>query len=171
MRRVAVAICGFALATAVVADTIYQEPATFLEEAFAGTLPPPQTIWFTGELRERARAILGHDPRPLRLRYWRAGSRTAWILEEIGKERPITIGVVVQDDRIERLRVLIYRESRGWEVHTPAFTAQFDTAKLRTDGKLDRGVDGITGATLSVQALTRLARLALLLDAHTDAPH
>jgi hypothetical protein len=31
--------------------------------------------------------------------------------------------------------------------------------------ELDRNIDGISGATLSVRALTRLARVALLLDA------
>jgi hypothetical protein len=61
------------------------------------------------------------------------------------------------------LRVLIYRESRGWEVRHAFFTRQFDQAQLE-NGKLDRSIDGITGATLSVEALQRAARLALWLD-------
>ena len=67
------------------------------------------------------------------------------------------------------VRVLIYRESRGWEVKYPAFTDQFRGARLTSDGKLDQSIDGISGATLSVHALTRLARLALLLDQHARA--
>jgi hypothetical protein len=43
------------------------------------------------------------------------------------------------------------------------FTRQFDQAQLE-NGKLDRSIDGITGATLSVEALQRAARLALWLD-------
>jgi hypothetical protein len=34
---------------------------------------------------------------------------------------------------------------------------------------LDRRINGITGATLSVHALTRLARLALLLHRHVGS--
>ena len=66
-----------------------------------------------------------------------------------------------------RLRVMTYRENRGGEVSTPAFTDQFDGVALAADGVLDANIDGISGATLSVQALTRMASLALYL--HNDS--
>lgn len=141
------------------------ETARFLNEAF-GQPPAPQSLWLTGELQPAMRGILEHDYPAARLRYWRAGQRSAWVLEEIGKEMPITIGIVVNNGAVERVRVLVYRESRGWEVKSPAFTAQFDGARLGSDRKLDRHIDGISGATLSVRALNRLARVALLLDRH-----
>jgi len=97
----------------------------------------------------------------LRVRYWYKGERSAWILEEIGKEEPITAGIVIDKGKIERVEVLIFRESRGWEVRHDFFTEQFEGAKLRKDGELNRAIDNITGATLSVRALTKLARLAL----------
>jgi hypothetical protein len=87
------------------------------------------------------------------------------VLEEIGKTEPITTGIVVDQGAIARISVLIYRESRGWEVKYPFFTDQFKGATLTAMHELDRKIDGISGATLSVRALTRLARLALLLDA------
>lgn len=128
--------------------------------------PAAGTLWLTGELRPTVRSILGHDYPAARLRYWRIGQRTAWVLEEIGKEMPITVGITVDNDAVERVRVLVYRESRGWEVKNPAFTAQFTGVRLTPRQDLDRSIDGISGATLSVRALIRLARLALLLHRH-----
>lgn len=141
-----------------------QEAATgrFLEETF-GRAPHVRALWLTGELRSAARRVLGHDYPSARLRYWQAGGRTAWVLEEIGKELPITVGISVEEGAVRAVRVLAYRESRGWEVQHPAFTAQFDGARLTPQAELDRAIDGISGATLSVRALVRLSRLALLL--------
>jgi Na+-translocating ferredoxin:NAD+ oxidoreductase RnfG subunit len=62
--------------------------------------------------------------------------------------------------------VLEFRESRGWEVRYPFFTDQFVEAKLDQNERLDRNIDGITGATLSVNAVTRIARIALFLHEH-----
>jgi hypothetical protein len=66
------------------------------------------------------------------------------------------------------VKVLIFRESRGWEVRYPFFTDQFKDATLTAERNLDRKIDGISGATLSVNALTKLARLALFLDSYVD---
>jgi hypothetical protein len=148
---------------------VYQSPEDFLSEVFAGDVPTPAALWLTGEMRESAKDILGHEPPQLRVRYWLRGARSAWILEEIGKEKPITTGIVVDTGRIERIRVLIFRESRGWEVRHDFFTDQFVRLGLADDRKLDGPIDGISGATLSVRALTKLARLALYLHQQTPA--
>jgi len=100
----------------------------------------------------------------MRVRYWKREDRTAWIVEEIGKEKPITTGIVVAHGRIESVKVLVFRESRGWEVRHEFFTDQFRDAGLADDGALDRQIDSISGATLSVSAVTRLARMVLYLD-------
>lgn len=149
---------------ALAAETVYLAPERFLEQAFEGRVPAPSVLWLTGDLRQEVEAILGHPADMLRTRYWQRDGRSAWILEEIGKERPITVGVVIEGGRIERLEVLIYRESRGYEVHRDGFEAQFEGGELTSAGGLDRRIDGISGATLSVRALTRIARLALRLD-------
>lgn len=141
------------------------ETERFLNEVF-GQPPTMETLWLTGELQPAVRAILEHDYPATRVRYWRAEQRTAWVLNEIGKEMPITVGIAVDNGAVERVKVLVYRESRGWEVKSPAFTAQFKGARLVSGQKLDRTIDGISGATLSVRALGRLTRLALLLDRH-----
>lgn len=142
------------------------EPAAFIDEVFNGNPPEPDKVWISGALKQDMRAILGRDPGVLRMRYWLKDGRSAWILEEIGKERLITTGFVVNAGSIETVRVLIFRETRGWEVRYPFFTDQFKGATLNQDKQLDRSIDGISGATLSVNALTKLARLALLLH-HT----
>ncbi|MFV1995393.1 MAG: FMN-binding protein [Verrucomicrobiales bacterium] len=146
-------------------DRVYEEPATFLETAFPGQSPSMESLSLSGETYEGAKALLGHPYRTSTLRYWRAGSRTAWILEEIGKTKPITVGIVIEDGEIETLKVLVYRETHGWEVHRSAFTRQFSGASLRDDRrrKLSKYINGISGATLSVNALTNLSRFALFL--------
>ena len=141
---------------------VYREPADFLSKAFNGETPEPRLLWIAGEIKDEVRRILGHDLGMLRLRYWREGERTAWILDQIGKTKPITTGVVVESGRIERLEVLIFRETRGFEVRYPFFTDQFRGAELTADSRLSRGIDGISGATLSVRALDRVGRLALI---------
>jgi hypothetical protein len=149
-----------AIASAAAAEDVYQQPDAFLAETF-GEVPRPQVLWITPERKPKVREILGHDLNSLRVRYWRDGERTAWILEEIGKERPITTGYVVNQGRIERVKVLIYRESRGFEVRHPFFTDQFRGAELTEANRLSKSIDSISGATLSVGALKRLAALAL----------
>ena len=72
-------------------------------------------------------------------------------------------GGVVEDDAASMVRVLEFRESRGWEVRYPFFTDQYNDARLDARDQIDRRIDGITGATLSVNAVTRVVRLALFL--------
>ncbi len=154
----------------VVAGGVYQAPEAFLEEAFAGEIPAPRVLWLRGEIKAGVERILGHRYPSLRIRYWQRGARSAWILDEIGKEQPITAGIVIDEGRIERIRVLAFRESRGWEVRHEFFTRQFDQARLTGEGELDRQIDNVSGATLSVRAMKKLARLALFLDQQTRKP-
>jgi len=140
----------------------------FLAQAFT-TPPDTKTYWFTPETRRAAEAIIQHQL-PLRIRYFQSGERSAWILEEIGKELPITMGFVVEQNHIKLVRVLEYREVRGGEVRYDFFTQQFVDAQLNLqDQTLDKSIDGISGATLSVRAMTKTARLALFLAQQTQA--
>lgn len=144
----------------------YLESDEYLVSAFPVGVPTAKTLWVTGDLRDAVERVLGHRFAALRVRYWFDGNRTAWILDEIGKELPITIGVTVAAGAIDNVRVLQFRESRGWEVRYPFFTDQFLAVRLGPDERLDRRIDGITGATLSVGAVTRIARIALLMHEH-----
>ena len=144
------------------AETIYQSPEEFLSAHLPGCAR--QVLWLNSELKSEVEQILDHPFPGIRVRYCLKDGRTAWILDEIGKTEPITSGIVVDQGRVERVRVLIFRESRGSEVHREVFVRQFDEAALEDGRKLDRPIDGITGATLSVWALTRQVKMALLLD-------
>ena len=146
---------------------VYQTTDAYLYEMFAGNVPDTQALWIDADLRRELSGVLGHQP-GLRMRYWRGDRRTVWVLEEIGKVLPITAGVVVNDGAIENIRVLAFRESRGWEIKHAFFTSQFQNARLDHRG-LTQAIDGITGATLSVRAMNRMARAALLLHEHTVA--
>ena len=158
-------LLSMVLSVPVLAKGTYQTPQEFLAETFAGDAVVPQKLWLTAPLKQQAEDILGHELRGLRMGYWGDAQRSAWIMDEIGKEQPITVGIVISEDKIERVKVLIFRETRGWEVRYPFFTDQFKGLNLTPEQRLSGYIDGITGATLSVRALTRLGRLALLLHA------
>ena len=149
------------------ADEIYLEPEQFLTEVFSTAKPEAKILWITKDLKSVTSKIMTHSKGPRRVRYWAQDRRTAWILEEIGKVKPITTGIIINDGRIERIAVLIYRESRGWEVRHSFFTDQFVGAHLIKNYELSESIDGISGATLSVSALTRLAQLSLYLHEQT----
>lgn len=149
----------------------YLSQEDFLAQAFPDTSVTQQQYYLRKSDKEKAKAILGHRFKPFRVRYWSAGARSAWILEEIGKDKPITIGVAIENDAIERVRILTFRESRGWEVRFPAFTRQFENARLDQNDELTNTINGITGATLSVAAVRGVSRLALYLHRQTMADH
>jgi len=157
----------FFISNVVVAQEVYQTPEDFLKETFQNTVPEPRLLWLTGERQKVAEQILGHKSTSLRIRYWKMGEKSAWILDEVGKDKPITTGVVINQDKIEQLKVLIFRESRGWEIKYPFFTDQFKETQLKADFNLNKTIDGISGATLSVKALQKVARLALYLHQQT----
>ena len=75
-------------------DRVYQTPEDFLAKAFGNT-PEPERITLSGDLGKAVKKILGHRYKKIRVPYWQTECRTAWILEEIGKERYITTGFIV----------------------------------------------------------------------------
>ncbi len=143
------------------AKGVYQSNADFLKEVFNGDIPITQMLWILGDIKKGATSILGEKPAQLRVRYWRKKQQTAWILEEVGKEKLITVGLLVENNQLHQIKVLAFRESRGWEVKEPFFLEQFFQIQLTPELQLDHSIDGISGATLSVRALKKLARLAL----------
>lgn len=141
------------------ADRVYEKPSAFITSAF-GKIPQAKVIQLSSTQQKAVRAILGKRYKTTSIRHWTVGSKTAFILEEIGKAEYITTGIVVSSGKISSVKVLIYRESHGWEVARTSFTKQFRGATLKKNPK----VKNIAGATLSVRSLTKLARLSLYLD-------
>lgn len=143
--------------------------AEFIDNSFDDQVAPQKhSLWLNKDHKKMVREILGHDYATVRVKYWSQGERSAWVLEEVGKDMPITFGIVVRDGAIADIQVLQYRESRGGEIRHPFFTRQFLGSTLSQDGSgkgqrpaLSHSIDGITGATLSVRAMKKIATLAL----------
>jgi len=153
---------------------VYQTPKAFIT-ASLGQNYQAKILWLTKEDKVIVADILSHKFNRMRIRYWQSGNDTVWILNEKGKEKPITIGVhivnhlsdnVSHQDKatIQKLKVLTFRESRGDEVRHEFYAKQFTQTSLDSERRLTKHVDGITGATLSVRATTKVARLALWLN-------
>lgn len=145
---------------------VYLEPQAFVKQQFAGNPPQAKVIWLNNTLKSKLADILKHEYVGLRVRYWQGGQggqKTVWVLNEIGKEKNITVGITVEQDKIRQLQVLAFRESRGWEVKHDFFTRQFLSLFLKEDMQLSGHVDSITGATLSVRAVKKMAKVALVL--------
>lgn len=154
-------------------QTFELSSVAFVEEAFGGVVPVAERVWIRNELLDQVETILQHQSSFLRTKYWLKNNLSVWILDEIGKEKPITIGIVAQHkegvSKIVDVQVLAFRESRGWEVKHTFFTDQFAGVRRLIKGRnsrLEPEVDGITGATLSVRAVEKAAEIALLLDEH-----
>lgn len=152
----------------VLAGGEYQKPDEFINQVFDNQPPKAEVLWLDTELKKQMADILDHAYQGLRIRYWKhddAGAKkSVWILDEIGKEKPITTGIVINNGQIELVKVLVFRESRGWEVRHDFFTNQFKTTRLKDSNELDQHIDNVSGATLSVRAVEKLAKIALLLD-------
>lgn len=148
----------------VVAGGVYQEPDDFINGVFDNNPPKAEVLWLNKDLKKQIEEILDHNYKGLRVRYWRKQKKSAWVLDEIGKEKLITAGFVINDKQIEQVKVLVFRESRGWEVRHDFFTDQFKSVALKEDQQLDKTIDNISGATLSVRAVRKLAHIALLFD-------
>ncbi len=168
VQKVTLFLLSYALLSSpVAAKGTYLKPELFVQQAFT-VVPAPSVIWIKDELRSQVEAILQHKYKGKRVRYWRQGERSVWILEEIGKKKPITVGIVIDQQKISELKVLVFRETRGWEVRYPFFTRQFEQVFLNDEQQLSNSIDGISGATLSVRALKKLARVSLLLDRNSS---
>lgn len=147
----------------------FQTPEAFITEAFApAAAPPPSMLLLDAGKHAQLSAALGHPYPQARLRYWKAAGRSAWIFDDIGKQGyvPTTCGFIVANASIEHARVLIYRESRGAQIGEVSFLRQLIGARAAGNG-LDKHVDNISGATLSVNMMQRMARAALVFDSLT----
>lgn len=147
----------------------YMSKKEFIKQAFStnasssATKPKAQSLWLNEDVQKKITQILDHKYAKIRIKYWQQGGRTVWFLDKIGKERPISFGICIENDRIQLIKVLAFRESRGGEIRMQAFTEQFSQIGLNENSKLDQSIDGITGATMSVSAMKKISRMALML--------
>lgn len=145
---------------------LYQSPQAFLADSLENPIPKIHTIT-TEQAKDVAKIRQGFYE-PQRIRYWQDGKRTVWILQHIGKTHPITAGFVIENNQIITAKVLEFKESRGWEIRLKYFTDQFKENHL-TESHLAKKIDNITGATLSVRAMEKMAKTALYINQHTKS--
>ena len=127
-----------------------------------------QYYWIDSDLRSEITSRIEMEYLPIRIQYQRKKGLHYWYLKEYGKEQLIDFVVTIKDDYIKQINVLEYREPYGGEIKNSKFLKQFQKARNKTTKnklKLSNQVDGISGATISVNSITRVAKLALFLDA------
>ena len=134
---------------------------SFLQKTFA-QIPKPQRIWIDKKRQHVIKNQFNPSQIKLSYRYWQKEDVTAWILDEIGKERNITTGIVIENNHIKSVEVISYRESRGGQVQSERFTNQYQQKDLNSN--LVKEIDSISGATLSVNAINKQVKLALYLN-------
>lgn len=144
-------------------ENIYIKSKDYISSRFGVEAIKPRILWVTKDIRPGVIKILRRSNFPLRYRYYKKDRRTVWILNEIGKTMPITTAVTIENDIIIDLTVLTYRESHGAEIRFPAYTNQFHNARLTEKMGLSKSINGISGATLSTNAMKKVGRLALFL--------
>lgn len=83
---------------------------------------------------------------------------------QIGKSQPITFMTLINPQgQVEQVEVLVYRESQGAEVRYERFLKQYTDKMAQDSLKVGRDVTNISGATMSVRAVTLGVKRALIL--------
>lgn len=149
------------------AERVYNKTSDYVKSFYGGDTPKKYTVWVIGDLRDDINQVInGADSTPVRYRYWLKEGRSLWVLDSVARTMPITAGVVVENGKIVDISVLTYRETRGHEIQNRVHRAQYYDAAITENNTLDKPINGISGSTLSVNSLKRMARIALLL--HND---
>jgi len=79
-----------------------------------------------------------------------------------GKDQPITFLVAIDpDDRLKDVDILVYREPYGGEVAYEAWRRQFRGKSAADSVRVGREIRAISGATISVHAVTLGVKRAL----------
>lgn len=145
-----------------------ESPERFAETVL-GALPAEQKVRLSGDVKEGVQEAYGGRYPGFFVSYWQQNDQRVWALKARGRHGFVHAGLVVQEGRLLQIKVLSSKEQRGRIIETPRFLDQFTGAGLKSGSKLDQRVDGISGATYSVNAIKKMACVALYLDSQVDA--
>lgn len=144
---------------------VYLTKKRALEIAFPGAEKiDKERRWLTEEQKQAIEKIALMKIGENRFSYYvgkKSGKATGYMVIDhiIGKSFPITFMTVLNvDGTVRDVEVMVYREPRGWEVRYPSFMSQFFGRNARSDF---REINSITGATLSVRAITKGVKKAV----------
>ncbi len=89
-----------------------------------------------------------------------------FVLDVVGQTLPITFAVGVRDDqKLQDIQVMVYREPYGKEINERRFRAQFRDKGASDPLVVEKDISAISGATISSRSATYAARKGLALAA------
>ena len=91
------ALSAPALAISGYDETEYMTLDAFLTQVYGESLPGISLLPLRGDLRDRVETVLEHRYSGMRLRYWKQGDVTAWIIDEKSKDMPMTCLLYTSD--------------------------------------------------------------------------
>jgi len=147
-----------------------------LELAFPGCAIERSTVYLTKEQSARVKDLAGTEPvraivHPYVAKLDGKVVGTAYVeAHRVRTLRESLFVVVAPDGRVRRIEVLSFGEPMDYLPRGPWY-AQFVGKKLDDELNLKRGIQGITGATLTAKATTASVRRSLALHAVLSEPH
>ena len=146
-----------------------QEVYLTKKQAFEAAFPGADKVdrekkWLTDTQRQAISSAFGETIKDRRINFYvgkKNGKALGYMVidHRIGKSFPITFMTVINPDGTTRdVEIMVYREPRGWEVRYESFLRQFFGRNSKSDF---REINSITGATLSVRAVTKGVQKAL----------
>ena len=126
---------------------------------------PPQEIKIYSENKSRSRFMFDH------IYVWKISESDSLvgvaILDNVlGKSLPITyLTCFNMDGQLINAHIVKYREDYGYEVGNRRWLNQFLSLDASSDYKVGKNIDGISGATISVNSVTRgINRSAIIVE-------
>ena len=126
---------------------------------------PPQEIKIYSEKKARSRFMFDH------VYVWKISESNSLvgvaILDNVlGKSLPITyLTCFNMDGQLINAHIVKYREDYGYEVGNRRWLNQFLGLIASSDYKVGKNIDGISGATISVNSVTRgINRSAIIIE-------
>lgn len=166
----ALAVVMVAPARDAVAETAYFSTRSVLAEFF----PKSERVTFRtfaleGMVKSRLTQRLGYKPAKDRYTIFFATTQGkvdgyAVVDDELGQHQPITFATRLSSRAVvERLEIMVYRETRGDEVRDARFRRQFEGKTAQAPLRLNHDIDAISGATISSASMAVGVRRAAIL--------
>lgn len=143
------------------AERVYATEEKVLEMAFPGAEFRKKTVKLSDEDRNQIKTLTGgkYFKRMVTFHIATIDNEVAGYavkVNEKGKKKKITFMVIIdRAGTVKSVDLLVFRESQGYEIENPRWRSQFEGKTLKDPLKPKRDIDNISGATISVRAVTR----------------
>ncbi len=155
----------------------YLTQAQALKQVFPeATVSRERVFVLADSLRAELARELGYPPREHLVSFhegFRGEERLGYaiVMNAVGKTLPITFMVGIRvDGTVDQVLLMAFREPRGYEVERAVFRRQYRGKSVVDPIRRGRDIRNISGATLSVDAMSRGVKRALVLYEHLLAP-